>query len=150
MLAWLDQFNEDTAAIGQELLLGMDNHGAKQTQAFRAKLQLSNKVAAYTPPDCTDHLSPCDHHVGERLKKMMSVFYKAELDTNRQAWCCDDPLAAEDRRMKMATWLTGAWSVLRTETAFIRSAFVSTGFLIAKNGSENHLIKVPGIDHYTF
>jgi hypothetical protein len=32
MLAWLDQFNFDTASLGpDELLLGMDNHGAQQT-----------------------------------------------------------------------------------------------------------------------
>ena len=64
MMHWLDQFNADTSSVHDEILLGMDNHGAQQTVAFRDKLRQSNKVAAYTPPNCTDVVSPCDHHVG--------------------------------------------------------------------------------------
>lgn len=54
MLQWLRQFNADTASRGnEEVLLGMDNHGAQQTDAFREHMRLSNIVPAYTPPDCT-------------------------------------------------------------------------------------------------
>ena len=148
MLHWLDQFVEDIASLGQEVLLGMDNHGAQQTQKFRTKLQASNVIPGYTPPDCTDVVSPCDHHVGARLKHLISIFYQHELDENRQAWCLDDPLVAGDCRMKLATWVAGAWEVLKSEQDFLRSAFVSTGFLIAQDGSENDLIKVPGVDNY--
>ena len=57
--------------------------------------------------------------------------------------------SAQQRRMKMATWAACAWAVLRTKTAFLRSAFVSTGFLIAKSG-EDSLIKIPGVANYNF
>ena len=33
---------------------------------------------------------------------------------------------------------------------FLRSAFISTGFLVAKDRSEDHLIKMPGLPNYNF
>ena len=94
MLRWLDLFSADTASLGpEELLIGMDNHGpdafpcecrpsihlasfpfcfvgAQQTQAFKAKLRAANN-GGYTPPECTDLVSPCDHHVGAFFKTVM-------------------------------------------------------------------------------
>ena len=51
MLAWVDQLAEDVAPLeGEDILLGMDNHGAQQTQAFKQKLHRVNATPAYTPP----------------------------------------------------------------------------------------------------
>ena len=50
----------------------------------------------------------------------------------------------------MAIWTAAAWVLMREEKDFIRSAFVATGFLIAKDGSENNLIQVPGVSGYDF
>jgi hypothetical protein len=59
MLEWVDQFEADTAALQlPEKLLGMDNHGAQQTTEFKAKLETVDTVPAYTPPECTDCISP--------------------------------------------------------------------------------------------
>ncbi len=46
--------------------------------------------------------------------------------------------------MKMADWVAAAWAIAREdlESDFLRAAFVSTGFLVAKDGSENHRIKI--------
>ena len=52
--------------------------------------------------------------------------------------------------MKMATWAAAAWQVLKQRSAFLRSAFVSTGWLLAKDGSENALVEVPGVPDYDF
>ncbi len=59
MLDWADQFDADTAGLQlPEKLLGMDNHGAQQTDQFKTKLQTMNTTPVYTPPDCTDCISP--------------------------------------------------------------------------------------------
>jgi hypothetical protein len=50
--------------------------------------------------------------------------------------------------MKFATWAFQAWLVVREQQHLIRSTFVNTGFLIAKDGSENHLIQVSGCRGY--
>ena len=150
MLHWLDQFSVDTAALnGEQVLLGMDNHGAQQTEAFKSKARAGNAFLAYTPPDCTDCVSPCDHRVGARLKNMMKAFYEEELENNLEEWT-KGGLSASTRRIKMATWAAAAWALLRTEAGFLRSSFVSTGFLIAKDGSENNLIQIPSCPDYDF
>ncbi len=46
MLAWVDQLVAPLE--GEDILLGMDNHGAQQTQAFKQKLHRVNATPAYT------------------------------------------------------------------------------------------------------
>ena len=43
-----------------------------------------------------------------------------------------------------------AWEVLKQKPEFLRAAFVSTGWLLAKDGSENGLVKIPGVPDYDF
>jgi hypothetical protein len=50
----------------------------------------------------------------------------------------------------MAQWTAAAWLILSEKPEFIRQSFVSTGFLLAKDGSENGLAKVPGLPDYDF
>jgi len=129
----------------------MDNHGAQQTARFRERLQEEGILPAYTPPNCTDCISPCDHHVGVRLKNIIAAFYAQELEDNRMEWC--DPehgLQAWERRVRMATWAAKAWELVQGEKHLLRQAFVSTGFLIAKNGQEKNLIKIAGAPDYDF
>jgi hypothetical protein len=41
MLEWWDQFMADTTSLrGEQILLGMDNHGPQQTVAFRSRAQI--------------------------------------------------------------------------------------------------------------
>ena len=94
-------------------------------------------------------LGPVDHHVGQRLKTLMATFYKQDFADNREAWV-NNTLSASQRRMKMALWAAAAWKILRSEEAFFRSAFVSTGFLVALDGSEMNLIKIKGVQNYDF
>jgi len=150
MLRWEEQFRLDTASLGQEeKLLGMDNHGAQQTLKFRAALASSNTIPAYTPPECTDCVAPPDHHVGARVKELIGVFYRAELEDFRQKWM-EDGLSSPECRMKMVTWAAGAWQIVKAEADFLRSAFLSTGFLVAKDGSEMSLIKIKGAEEYDY
>jgi hypothetical protein len=131
----------------------MDNHGAQTTQAFRAQISQYGIVPAYTPPDCTDVVAPVDHHVGARLKRIISQFYHDDLERSIDSWCMPaglGGLSASQRRMYMAQWVAAAWHVIREDADFLRNAFVSTGFLIAKDGSENNKIKLAGITNYDF
>jgi hypothetical protein len=145
MLEWLKQFHCDTAGVGEEVLLGMDNHGAQQTCKFRQAAKAGKTCLAYTPPVCTDCISPCDHHVGAHLKVLIKSLFQEEMENTLH----NVKLSASQRRMMMAIWAASAWAGLRTQTNLLRSAFVSTGFLIAKSG-EDHLIKIPGVPNYGF
>ena len=107
----------------------------------------------YTPPDCTDVVAPCDHHVGAYFKKIMSRFYHQALEDNYDEWCSPvgmGGLTASQRRIHMTIWAAATWVILKEKKNFIRNAFISTGFLINKNRSEDHVIKVSGFPDYDF
>jgi len=176
MLEWHTLFKTDTVSLGQEeLLLGLDNHGAQSTIKFRSCLREAHTQPAYTPPgpdapyvcnflcfpansslcfpDCTDLVSPCDHHVGAELKRLMSEFYRHSIQSKatRAAWCdLDKGLTASERRILMAQWAAFAWTQLRLRADFLRTAFVSTGFLVKADRSEDHLIRIDGFNNYDF
>ena len=60
MFDWLEQFVNDTASLPEEKLLAADGHGAQKTPEFRRRVKAANPRMVYTPPDCTDCVSPCD------------------------------------------------------------------------------------------
>ena len=155
---WHDQFAEDTKSLrtGNDefhVALGMDQHGAQMTTTMKRKMHLAGTFGVYTPTDCTDCCAPVDHHVTSRLKGMVHNFYKVEFKHNRNRWKKapdDGGLRAWERRKYMATWVATAWSILRGDAPYIRQTFVATGFLIAKDGSENNLIQLEGVSDYDF
>ena len=57
-------------------------------------------------------------------------------------------LSAGDRRVLLAQWVSVAWESLTRDEYLIRQSFVQTGLLVARDGSENHLIKMAGIKNY--
>jgi hypothetical protein len=94
-------------------------------------------------------LGPSDHHIGQHLKSMVCTFYKNDFELNRDIWCTDS-LSASERRQKVAEWAAGAWAILRAEADRIRQCFIATGFLIARDGSEDALIQIPNVPAYRY
>jgi hypothetical protein len=141
ILDYLHSFREDTAAVG-EVLLGMDRHGSQKTPLVREFMSYMEIFPLYTPPECTDVISPCDHHIGRHLQEKIAERYEAAYDANQRAWDADG-IETPEKRMMFATWASEAWIDLCTNNKdLITRAFVETGFLLARDGSENHLIKL--------
>jgi hypothetical protein len=139
MMASMLDFREATIDLG-EVLLGMDNHGSQATPLCREFMTLMGIQPAYTPPDCTDVVSPVDHHVGQTLKLKIAKRYDKVAATWDQL---DGAPSDSHKRMLVATWTSEAWDELsRDNKHAVHSAFVKTGFLVAKDGSENHLIDI--------
>ena len=146
----------------------MDNHGSQKTTVFRELMALLSIIPAYTPADCTvsfvhiptyecstptycdancfvqDVVAPVDHHVGAHMKSIVAKFFAAEMEVNQDQWESKN-LPAGCRRMLMAQWVVLAWSYASKNPKLMRQAFVSTGFLLAKDGSEDSLIKMAGL-----
>jgi len=83
----------------------------------------------------------------------VTELYKAEMEENDAAWSnppSHGGLQDWQKRVKLVLWLCTAWERMRKDHSFIKSTFVSTGWLIARDGSENHLIKIPGFPSYDF
>lgn len=76
------------------------------------------------------------------------------MEENHSEWN-QNGLPAWRLRVLMAEWTALAWhKVLKLKSEFLFKSFVSTGFCVAKDGSENHLIKIPNesgvFGQYTF
>lgn len=166
--AWADEefCKEDLLAVGidmctagytceEEVLVGMDRHSAQKTADMKESYRDLGMVPVYTPPGCTDTVSPVDHHIGRRIQNFMAARYQEELETNPHIWLASDgedveiedtnSSSAMERRMLMAQWLSDAWSDLQTNGAKqLDAAFLQTGFLVALDGSQDHLIQLQG------
>ena len=163
--AWADeQFCEEDilavagdihrAGIEGEVVAGMDNHSAQRTQGMLDLYKNLGMYPLFTSANCTDCISPVDHHIGRYIQTHMGRSYRQELQDNPAHWFAGSGAdeiedvecsSAMHRRILMARWLSAAWDDLRSkEPHMLRSAFVQTGFLVAKDGSEDDLIKIQG------
>lgn len=142
---YLSDFRRDTSHLG-EVLLGMDNHGSQCTFLARCLMEFFAIVPAFTPPNCTDCVSPVDRHVGQTLKQKISARFEDAYEDDFDRWNCSSKLGgltACEKRMLIAKWASESWAELCLEhKRLIESAFIKTGFLVAKDGSENHLIEL--------
>jgi hypothetical protein len=69
---------------------------------------------------------------------------QAYYDANQTIWD-EIGISKAQKRMLIATWTSVAWAELcDPKSPLIRAAFVDTGFLLAKDGSENKLVKLQG------
>jgi hypothetical protein len=145
MMEYFRDFRTVTADQG-EVLLGMDRHGSQKTPLCLAFMELTKIIPAFTPPNCTDCVSPVDHHIGMRLKAMMAEEYEKEYEKDEEAWHLpkrQGGLGDKKKRMLVARWASHAWQRLCTEGKhLIKDSFVATGFLLAKDGSENELVQL--------
>ena len=163
--AWADeQFCEEeilhvandmhVAGIKGEVMIGMDNHGSQRTQPMLDLYSELGMVPVFTAANCTDCISPVDHHIGRYIQSHMGRSYRTAIEQNPDIWrASSGDVEIEDtngtsamaRRMLMAQWLSDAWSDLVTNHSdMIDTAFVKTGFKLAKDGSEDHLIEIQG------
>ena len=157
MMNWLVEFRQALATAGYgEVLLGMDNHGSQQTPWCRTFMDTFGIVPAFTPANCTDCVSPVDHHVAVTLKNKIFAL-KSEYEDKRaeedEHFDWDECLCAADKRMLMAQWASKAWEdICLNHHHLLLAAFVKTGFLLAKDGSQNGQVELEkgGLGNYTF
>ena len=161
MLLWLEQFDRDTAHIhakyGRPALpwIGRTGHGAQLTTAFKRKCAEKKIYLIYTPPNCTDVVAPAvDHHVGAALKAKIRVRYITHLRRNFRRWrqpSAQGGFSESEKRMLLSAFTEEAYLDLKLQNKhLLRQCFVSTGWLIANDRSEDKLVQVPGVANYRF
>jgi hypothetical protein len=149
----LESFKADLkeAGIDEEVLLGLDGLPAQKTAKFLDTATESNIIPMYTPPDCTDVIAPCDHHVFLTLKNMIKAFYRKMSQALRDLWADsrdNGSLCPSNKRIQIAQWVSAAWAEFCVHhEELILKAFTSTGFLMKLDnpGSE---IKIDGLPDY--
>ena len=155
MLEWLKKCFVPSlrkAGITGPVMLGMDRHGAQISPVFRAACSEHDIYQVYTPEGTTDITAPVDRHVGCHIKRGMQREWKKELEKNYTLWTAGDATivgkAASYRRMLMIAWCSDAWADTRTKTLLLLHAFLRTGFLSKKDGSDKHELEVRGFANY--
>jgi hypothetical protein len=143
-IAALVAFREQTLHLG-EVLLGMDGHKAQITPFCRAFMDHMGIRYAITTPNCTDVISPVDRHVGKVLKDRIHAKYETALKSNARMWSMDEAhggLSTARKRILVATWTSEAWNEFCANNKYtIERAFVETGFLLAKDGSNRFEVR---------
>lgn len=142
------------AGVEGEIMLGMDNYKAQIGVEARALYGLLGFVELFTPANCTDCVSPVDHHVGRFIQAHMAELYRKEVEANPHIWIASS--AGQDledvechsamaRRILLAKWFAKAWRELTSKhQELLVKAFIRTGFLLAKDGSEDDLMQIQG------
>jgi hypothetical protein len=153
-LLWIETFAFDARhviACYGFVILGMDCHGAQMTVAFQTKCEELHIFVVYGPPNCTDVTAPVDHNVGADIKSTVAVMYEEHFDEFHADYALHE-ISAMSKRINAVVWGTTAWKHLLLERKhLLKKAFVSTGwFPLAKDGSEDHLIKVGDVKNYEF
>ena len=142
------------AGVDGEILLGMDNYKAQISEEARVRYTQLGFVELFTPANCTDCVSPVDHHVGRFIQTHMAELYRLEIESNPHIWIVSsgdqeiedvECRSAKARRMLLAEWFGKAWRELTTNhQELLAKAFIRTGFLLAKDGSEDGLNQIQG------
>jgi hypothetical protein len=144
-LWWARQFAQSLRNAGidrqKEVLLVLDRHQAQTTQRFKNYMDSENDFLLYTPASCTDLVQPVDHHCGVMLKFWMAEFYEIEDDLGGD-WWLENGMPPMFQRINIVRWVTAAWKMMCRYPGFFTKLFQNTGHLNAKDGSENHLIRL--------
>ena len=149
ILDYLRDFRRQTLHKG-EVALVMDNHGSQHTDHVRGVMHFLDILDVYTPANCTDCVSPVDRNIGQWLKQRVYQLQEDEMDLPENShWALaveQGGLGKPQKRQLVVKWVAQAWGELKEHRQHcINSAFVDTGVLIAKDGSEDHLIRLrPG------
>ena len=142
------------AGVTGEIMIGMDNHSAQRTEKMEQHYRELGFIPIYTAANCTDCISPVDHHIGRHIQAHMGRAYQRAVEANPEIWYASSAdveiehaecRSAMARLMLMAQWLADAWDDLCiNHPHMVVSAFVRTGFLVAKDGSEDGEIRIQG------
>lgn len=128
------------------LLLVLDCAAFHKTDEIRALLKHHHVEVSMVPPGMTSLCQPLDTHVN----KIMKAYMREETDKYSQSWEELNPgkkWSVSDKRVMVTYVVTRAWKRLCDESqAVVIKSFVDTGIYLAADGSEDHLIKIKGLD----
>ena len=130
-----------------DVALVMDQHSSQHTPLAQTVMYFLDIKPIFTPANCTDCVSPVDRNVGVWIKNRIFEMQEEEMCLARNRdWSLPankGGLTVSQKRMLIVRWVATAWEEMkRNRQRVIRSAFVDTGVLVAKDGSENDLIRL--------
>jgi hypothetical protein len=143
----LEEFFPGTLHLDGDVCLAGDNHSSQRVAYVMEAMEAVATHGEFTPPECTDVVSPVDHHVGRYMQRFMHDCYEQFMEVEGRWLDEEDNMPVKERRMLIVGWALQAWeSLCADHTDLLEAAFVSTGFKMAKDGSEVGLVRLEGWD----
>ena len=132
-------------------VFGLDNWGCQKGDRYEADAKRRKIKLAYIPGDTTELCGVTDLGPGNEVKRRMTVMYGDDIKSSVERlkkWKTGEVNTSE-RRILMTKWLGDAWDdYTKNNQDKITLAFKKCGMFNALDGSENHLVEVPGIKDY--
>ena len=149
MIEVLKHYKNSKARHGvrDKTFLVMDNldcHLSQRTKNYAGRW--ANTLLGFTPPNCTDTVSVVDQ-LTFLWKKLLQHEYESWCDDNFDTWQ-DNKTTAANRRILFSKWVSSAWNKIKQKTDLINRTFQKTGIILKKDGSDKHMVAVPGVDGY--
>ena len=145
--------------LGKPSVLFCDNLGSQVRDEFVKKLQLHNVFCHFLPTGCTDLLQLVDAGIGSAVKAYMNTYYHewltekvgGMLNVDRQGRKAfeGNHVSARELRVLYTHLLAKAWTKLCDTVDFYHVASKVSNSL-AMDGSRDNLIKIEGLDTYSF
>ena len=133
----------------EEKLLWCDNLGSQTNPRFKKFIrENTNSLLIYTPEGCTDVCAVTDHNLGKSVKDRMRAMYQKNFEDLLTEWVDGEFSISEVRRSSGQMALSCVERISNRREDQIERAFKHCGLLNACDGSEDKLIKPPGIENY--
>ncbi|KAK3261026.1 hypothetical protein CYMTET_30049 [Cymbomonas tetramitiformis] len=147
---------DQTASVPSHLrpaILWHDRLGSQVDEKYRRQLRvLSNTTAEYGEADCTDLVQVVDD---SRVENQLKTYVKEErntfLESSDTAFDEWEFASASHKRIMYTHWCGDAYEKLITEKNHnINQAYIDKGMTLAADGSEDHLLKLKGLEDMEF
>ena len=132
-------------------LVFADNLSGQTTKEFKEyMLRHSNATVHNLLPGCTDEIQVVDDGFGALIKHHAQDVSDEWLmvDANWEEWTSTS-LSASRRRVLLTTWYGEGYRRACSAYDFVKH-FTKVGSNLTANGSEDHLIKLQGLDEFSF
>jgi DDE superfamily endonuclease len=143
------QYTSASAYLAREnepRLLTLDAFAPQMTKSVMAEFKKINCITSYIPGGCTSFVQVLDVSLNKTLKAL--VAQAAKDHANKYASQYEEGgFTVGDRRVLLTKWVGKAWERLHIEykDTIVRT-FRQVGLSLNPNGSEDHEIKIKGLD----
>ena len=131
-------------ACSGDMLLILDVHKAKKTDAILESLDGCNTTPVYVPPGTTSLIQPLDITFNKPFKSEVEKLANEHMQQNLEAYVRGD-INASERRILFTKWVGEAWERQSAKKEMVTRSFRKCGIAVAIDGSE---IYIEGIDDY--
>lgn len=155
----LEEVCREAKRAKRETVFILDNLSGQTTAAFEKELRRYNAKRHLLPTGVTDELQLIDDGVGIAVKnKMGDLFDEWAMEQgNLERWTAEKnaiaegvtPMAAWEKRVLTTQLAARAWEHVCNSFDFERVA-TRLGMRMTVDGTDDDLIKIQGLDHYSF